>query len=372
MTRPARVVVDLDALRHNLSSVRRFAPGARVMAVVKADAYGHGIERVARVLDTADAFGVACLEEAEQVRSASRQPVVLLEGPYAGDELSRISHLDADIVVHHAFQIELLERARLRRPLKVWLKVDSGMHRLGFDPAEVPGVWQRLQACEAVAKPLRLMTHLANASNADDDMTRRQLASFRESCRGLDAEQSIANSAGIIAWPDSHADWVRPGLMLYGVSPMEGKSAADHDLRPVMALRSQLISIKRLSRGDPVGYGAAWRCPENMAVGVVAAGYADGFPRHARSGTPVLVKGRRAGTVGNASMDMLAVDLRGIPGAAVGDEVEIWGPGLPIEEVAKHAGTVPYELLCGVHKRLHYVESAKETTTTTARPVESA
>ena len=360
MTRPARVVVDLDALRHNLARVRRFAPGARVMAVVKADAYGHGIERTAAALDGADAFGVACLEEAQQVRAAAQQPVVLLEGPFTGAELECISRSGFEIVVHHHFQVEMLERVRLARPLRVWLKVDSGMHRLGFEPGEAAAVHARLQRCKSVAAPLRLMTHLANASNAEDDFTAVQIETFGRACAGLEGERSIANSAGVIAWPDSRCQWVRPGLMLYGVSPLSGTRASDHELRPVMALRSELISVKRLKRGDAVGYGGAWRCPQDMEVGVVAAGYADGYPRHAQSGTPVLVKDRRAGIVGIPSMDMLSVDLRNVSGAAVGDAVELWGPELPIEEVAEYAGTAPYELLCGVHKRLSYVEAPRE------------
>ncbi len=360
MTRPAQVVVDLDAVRHNLSCVRRFAPKARIMAVVKADAYGHGIERIAGALDGADAFGVACLEEALQVRAAASQPVVLLEGPFTDTELQRISRSGFEIVVHHRLQIEMLERARLPRPLPTWLKLDTGMHRLGFEPGEVATVRKRLLACEAVKAPLRLMTHLANASDADDPFTGAQLEAFQRACEGLEEERSIANSAGVIAWPGSHGQWVRPGLMLYGVSPLEGACAADHGLRPVMALRSALISVKRLRKGEPIGYGASWRCPEDMDVGVVAAGYADGYPRHAQSGTPMLVKGYRAGVIGFPSMDMLTVDLRNVPGAAVGDPVELWGPELPIEEVAKYAGTVPYELLCGVHKRLSYVEAARD------------
>lgn len=357
MTRPARVVIDLDALRHNLSRVRELAPGARLMAIVKADAYGHGIERVARTLSSADAFGVACLEEGERLRAVGVQrPVVLLEGPYAGGELPQIARLGLDVVVHHSLQLELLERARLQRPIRVWLKVDSGMHRLGFEPGAVAGAWRRLHDSASVARPLRLMTHLAAAGNTGHAMTREQLRVFHESCRGFDGERSIANSAGIIAWPESHSDWVRPGLMLYGVSPVDGATAEDHGLRPAMTLQSELISIRRLHSGEPVGYGAGWRCPEDMDIGVVAAGYADGFPRHAPSGTPVQIRGRRGCLIGSPSMDMLAVDLRTVPDAAIGDPVELWGSALPIETVARHAGTVAYEILCGVHQRLSVIE----------------
>lgn len=357
MTRPARVVINLDALRHNLSRVRELAPGARVMAIVKADAYGHGIGRVARALGAADAFGVSCLEEAQQLRDAGvRKAIVLLEGPYSGAELPLISGLGLDVVVHHPMQLDLLEAARLSRPIHAWLKVDSGMHRLGFAPEGTARAWQRLHECPSVAGPPRLMTHLALANQPGHPMTGEQLRLFAGTCHALPGERSIANSAAIIAWPESRADWVRPGLMLYGVSPFDAGTGLDQGLRPAMALQSEIISLRRLRRGDPVGYGASWRCPEDMQVGVVAAGYGDGFPRHACSGTPVLVSGRRSCTVGFASMDMLAVDLRAVPDASVGDPVELWGDALPIEEIARSAGTVPYEILCGVHKRLRFIE----------------
>jgi alanine racemase len=356
MTRPARVIVDFTALRHNLSRVRALAPGARVLAILKADAYGHGIARAAQALAAADAFGVACLEEARELAEArARRPVVLLEGPFTASELPQISNSAFEIVVHHGSQLEMLEKTRLARPIRCWLKIDTGMHRLGFEPAAGGEAWKRLCDCRSVDGPPRLMTHLARAAYADDELTREQLRRFASACRGMEGERSIANSAGVLGWPDSHADWVRPGLMLYGVSPMENSVGADHGLLPAMRFGSRLISVKRVAAGESVGYGAAWCCPEDMTIGVVAAGYGDGFPRHAKTGTPVLVRGRRTQLVGVASMDMLTVDLRGIPDAAVGDEVELWGGALPIEEVARHAGTIPYELLCGVQKRLTFV-----------------
>lgn len=356
MTRPARVIVDLAALRHNLSRVRALAPGTRVMAVVKADAYGHGIARAAQALAAADAFGVACLEEAQEVVEARvRRPIVLLEGPFAASELPQVSRSGFEIVVHSEAQLEMLEKTRLAKPIRCWLKIDSGMHRLGFEPAAAAAIWRRLRECRSVDGAPRLMTHLARAAHPGDELTREQLRRFSFACRGLEGERSIANSAGILAWPDSHADWIRPGLMLYGVSPMEKSAGTQHGLRPSMSFVSRLISVKRIAAGEAVGYGAAWRCPEDMAVGVVAAGYGDGFPRHACTGTPVLVRGVRTAIIGVASMDMLTVDLRPLPDAAVGDEVELWGSGLPIEEVARHAGTIPYELLCSVQKRLSFV-----------------
>ena len=327
------------------------------MAVVKADAYGHGLARIARALSDADAFGVACLEEAEEIRRADiDKPVVLLEGPYAADEIARIERFGLEMIVHHEDQLRMLETCGVRTPLKVWLKLDSGMHRLGFPPAQARDAYRRLAECGAVDKDIRLMTHLAVASDRTHPMTQKQLTDFDRVCRNLSGERSIANSAGILAWPDSHRDWVRPGLMLYGVSPLDDTTAADHELQPVMTLRSRLISVKAIRKGESVGYGASWICPEDMLIGIIATGYGDGFPRHARSGTPVMVSGVRCEIIGYPSMDMLTVDLRQYPAARVGDEVQMWGESLSVEEVAKHAGTVPYELLCGVHKRLRFIE----------------
>ena len=326
MTRPARVVINLSALHHNLAQVRALAPHSKVMAIVKADAYGHGITRVASTLGAADAFGVACLEEARELRDAGiTHPVVLLEGPYSSAEMSEISALNLDIVVHDESQVSILENTEIAVPVAVWLKIDSGMHRLGFLPDLAGPVWQRLQDCDSVADNIRLMTHLANASQRNDAMTMAQLECFQSVTGDFSAEKSIANSAGVIAYPTSHVDWIRPGLMLYGVSPMNDSTSREENLLPVMTLESKLIAIKPVRANEPVGYGATWRCPEDMLVGVVAAGYGDGYPRHAPSGTPVIVNGRKVALIGRASMDMLTVDLRTQPDASVGDPVVLWG-----------------------------------------------
>lgn len=357
MTRPARVIIDLAALRHNFSRIQTMAPGRKVMAIVKADAYGHGLVRVARTLEHADAFGVACIEEAQELRAAGvEQPIVLLEGPFNAQELSSVRELELDAVVHDLSQVQMLEETELQRICRVWLKVDSGMHRLGFLPEQLAGVWQRLQACDAVTKPLRLMSHLATANEPGNAMTHHQLKVFAGINDVYGVESSMANSAAVQAWPESHGDWVRPGLLLYGISAIDNTSSADYDLKPVMTLVSELISVKHIQKGEPVGYGASWACPEDMPIGIVATGYGDGFPRHAATGTPALVNGERASVIGNASMDMLTVDLRACPEAKVGDAVELWGENLSIQEIAKHADTLPYEILCGVHKRLRFVE----------------
>ena len=361
MTRPARVIIDLDALRHNLSRVRNYAPGSKIMAIVKADAYGHGITRVARALADADGFGVACLEEARQLREAGvDKQILLLEGPYSVEEMDDIQRYRLDMVIHHWFQVSLLDSAAITTPVHVWLKIDSGMHRLGFAPSEVGKVWRCLRKHQGVADNIRFITHLACANERENAMTRQQAEVFYKVTEPYRAEKSLANSAAVIAWQKYCLDWVRPGLMLYGVSPIDGQTGAMFDLKPVMSLESALISVKHLNRGDPVGYGASWRCPEDMPVGVVATGYGDGYPRHARSGTPILVRGKPCALIGKPSMDMLTVDLRGCPEARTGDPVLLWGGKLPIETTAAHADTIPYELLCGVHKRLEIIEHGQQ------------
>ncbi len=357
MTRPAHITIDPRAARANLERVRALCPRQRVMAIIKADAYGHGLVRMAEALAGADAFGVACLEEATVLREAGiRAPIVLLEGPFSMSELADLARLDLDSVIHHAEQLRMIESLRLDGAIGCWLKVDSGMHRLGFEPEEVKGAWRRLSEARALRGPVRLMTQLAAAQERDQGSMMRQLQCFEAASAGIAGERSIANSAAILGWPEARADWVRPGLMLYGVSPFGDRVGLQEGLRPVMTLASRLIAVRRVRAGEGVGYGASWRCPEEMPIGIVGIGYGDGYPRHAASGTPCLVNGRRATLIGRASMDMLTVDLRADPGARVGAPVLLWGPGLPVEEVARWAGTIPYELLCGVRARTRIAE----------------
>lgn len=357
MTRPSRVVIDKQALKHNFQRTKELAPNSKIMAIIKADAYGHGLVRVAETLSDVDAFGVACLEEAEQLRAASvTTPIILLEGPHKAIDLSRIAELELDIVIHNLHQLTMLEQAKINYQFSVWVKLDTGMHRLGFPLDIFNQVIERLTACSIVTNPFRLMTHLATANEKEHPLIQKQLDRFRQVCHDVKAEKTIANSAAILSYPETHVEWIRPGLMLYGVSPLAGSHASEHGLKPVMTLESELITIQHLNKGEPVGYGATWSCPEDMPVGVVAAGYGDGFPRHAKSGTPVLVNGIRCSLIGRASMDMLTIDLRNQPDARIGDRVVLWGESLPIEEVAQYAETIPYELLCGVHKRLEFFE----------------
>jgi alanine racemase len=351
--RPATAVIDLAALRHNLGVAKARAGSARVVAVVKANGYGHGAARLLPALEAADMLGVACIEEALALREAgARHPILLLEGVFQADELPLCARLGFEIAVHEPGQLRMLEQARLDRPLVAWLKVDTGMGRLGFRPEQAGEVHDRLRACPAVAK-IRLMTHFANADEPADPATQAQIGRFAHATEGLAAARSFCNSAGLLLWPQAHADWVRQGVMLYGVSPVTGRTGVDEGLRPVMTLRSALIAVKDVRRGERVGYAGAWTAGADRRIGIVAMGYGDGYPRHAPSGTPVLVGGRPAALAGRVSMDMLAVDLAGHPEAAVGDDVVLWGEGLPVEAVAARAGTIAYELLCGLAGRVH-------------------
>jgi alanine racemase len=349
--------IDLQALRDNLQQVRALAPRSRVMAIIKANGYGHGLLRAARSLQDADAFGVARIDEGIALRAAGiRHPVVVLEGFVDGEDLARAVHGRLDVVVHEPSQVALLEAAHLARPVRVWIKVDTGMHRLGFPPEQLQHVWLRLHRCRAVAGPLRVLSHLAHSDDPRDGRNQLQVELFHQVVGGVHAERSLANSGAILASPLTHFEWVRPGIMLYGVSPFMGGMGLCDGLRPVMTLVSRLIAINYHRQGAALGYGGAWVCPEDMAVGVAAIGYGDGYPRHAHSGTPVLIRGQRSALIGRVSMDMICIDLRATPQARVGDEVILWGAGLPVEEVAERAATIAYQLLCGVGQRVRWVE----------------
>lgn len=356
MTRPAQALINIQALQHNLRRVKTAAPQSRVMAIIKADAYGHGIVRAARALSTADGFGVASIDEALVLREAGiTQPITLLEGVFEAAELAQVKQHGLSVVVHHASQIDMLE-ATTGAPIAAWLKIDSGMHRLGFAPTAVQAAWQRLTACAAIKQPIGLLTHFACADERDNNTTQQQQACFEQHTAGLPGERSSANSAAILAWPRTHGDLVRPGIMLYGASPFASERAEAHGLQPVMTLRSSLIAVHQLQRGDAIGYGASYNCPHDMPVGVVAIGYGDGYPRHAQTGTPVLVNGTRVPLIGRVSMDMISVDLSAVRNARVGDPVVLWGAGLPVEEIAEHAATLTYELLCGVARRVRSID----------------
>jgi alanine racemase len=354
MTRPARAHINLQALQHNFSRVQQAAPNSKIMAIIKANAYGHGLVRMAQSLPDADAFGVACLEEAISLREAGfDRRIVLLEGLFTAEDIGLINGYQLDVVIHHESQLALLEQGGLLRPLDVWVKLDTGMHRLGFAPENVEAVTARLRKIPRIGA-IRYMSHFSCADDLDSNSTSSQRQTFLDAVAATPAEQTLANSAAILGWPETHLDWVRPGIMLYGGAPLAGHSAASLDLQPVMTLGTRLIAVNERRAGDAIGYGEDWVCPTDRLIGVAAIGYGDGYPRHAPSGTPVLVNGKRANLAGRVSMDMICIDLADHPQARVGDEVILWGEGLPVDEVATVAGTLSYELLCGVGSRVQF------------------
>ncbi len=355
MTQGAVALINTNALQHNLSCVRAAAPNSRVIAVIKADAYGHGMTQVAHALSATDVFGVTRLDEALALREAGiAHRLLLMTGVTTSDELRVAAQKRVQLVVHNFDQIDMLEHVRITTPVQVWLKLDIGMHRLGFSPDQFTQAWQRLNACPVVAGLPHIMGHFSNADNRADPSTAEQLTQFERLSEPWQAERSVANSAAILSQPESHYQWVRPGIMLYGVSPFVDGLAEAAGLQPVMSLSTELIAIQHLRQGQRVGYGGTWRCPSDMRIGIAAIGYGDGYPRHAESGTPVLVGGQRSQIIGRVAMDMITIDLRDMPDATIGDTVTLWGEGLPVEEVAQHAKTIAYELLCGVTRRVNF------------------
>lgn len=354
MTRPLQARIHLSALGHNLEVARQHAPQSGTMAVIKANGYGHGVLRVARALATANGFAVLGLGEALALRQAGfDQRLLLLEGFFEARELPEIAQHRMSTVVHCDEQLEMLCDADLPAKVDVFLKFNTGMNRLGFKPAAFPAALQRLQACSSIGS-ITLMTHFATADEAAG--IGDQLACFRQATAGMDLPRTLANSAAILRYPEAHADWVRPGIMLYGASPFADQSAAALGLKPAMTLESRIIAVQTLEPGESVGYGALFRAERRTRIGVVACGYADGYPRHAPTGTPVAVDGRRTRTIGRVSMDMLSVDLTDLPDAGAGSPVTLWGEGVPVDEVARAAGTIGYELLCALAERVPVVE----------------
>lgn len=352
MARPLVAHVDVAALAANLARVRAFAPGSEVLAVVKANAYGHGLTRILPGLASADALALIELDAARQLRTeGERRPILLLEGFFDPAELDDLAAHSLATVVHSVEQVRMLEHARLSRPIDVYLKVNVGMNRLGVAPGHVRALAERLAQAGSVAS-LRLMMHFARAD--EQDGLGEPLARFVSACAGLPYRRSLANSAGVVRYAEIGGDSVRPGVMLYGATPFAGRSAAALGLAPVMTLRSALIGVQSLNAGDSVGYGGTFTACAPMRIGVVACGYADGYPRHAPNGTPVLVNGRRVPMAGRVSMDMVTVDLSSVPDAGVGSDVVLWGEGLPVDDVANAAGTVGYELLCAVAPRVAF------------------
>ncbi|HJU08094.1 MAG TPA: alanine racemase [Rhodanobacteraceae bacterium] len=360
MARSAVATIHLDALRANLARIRALAPGAKVMAVVKADAYGHGLERCARAFADADAFGVASIADGLRLRAAGhRNRIVVLSGPDAPSDLAEMRRLNLEAVIHHESQLAMLEAERGAPRLRVWLKLDTGMHRLGFAAERAAELCERLRVLPSIDPDIVLMTHFASSDEFDNDFTARQIASFEEATQGLSGERALSNSAGVLGWPAARGDWVRVGGLLYGLSVAENKTGADFGFQPAMTLSTRLIAINQVNRGERIGYGSTYECPEDMPVGVAAIGYGDGYPRSVTSGTPVLVGDARTSIVGRVSMDLTTLDLRNAPHARVGDIVTLWGTQLPVETIAQRAGTISYELTCGVTRRVLFVEDGQ-------------
>ena len=348
--RPAQALIDLAALRHNYQLARQCS-GGKALAVVKADAYGHGAVLCAQALQAeADGFAVACIEEALELRAAGiTQPILLLEGFFEASELALIDQHQLWCVVHSLWQLDAIEQARLSRPLQVWLKLDSGMHRVGLFPEQYQAAYQRLQASGKVDK-IVLMSHFARADELDCPRTEEQLAVFNAAREGLQAEVSLRNSPAILGWPQVPSDWVRPGIMLYGATPFEQTQALAAQLKPVMTLQSKIIGVRELPVGEPVGYAARFVAERPTRVGVVAMGYADGYPRHAPTGTPVAVDGQLTRIIGRVSMDMLTVDLTDLPQTGLGSRVELWGAQVLASDVAAQAQTIPYQIFCNLRR----------------------
>jgi alanine racemase len=355
MPRPIRATISAAALAHNLTLARRHAEGASVWAVIKANAYGHGLERAARALEAADGYAVIDFQEAARLRVAGfAKPILMLEGFFKPADLPLLPKYALTPVIHNPAQVEMLKHAALASEIDVYLKVNSGMNRLGFGLETLRPAYNTVRMHPQV-RGLTLMTHFADADGPGG--IRAQLDWFNELIKPFEAGQlSLANSAALLRFPEARGHWVRPGIMLYGCSPFAERSAESLGLKPAMTLTSEIIATQHLQPGERIGYGLTYEAVGEMTIGVVACGYGDGYPRHAPSGTPVLVNGKRTRIVGRVSMDTITVDISDIPGADIGTPVTLWGEGLSADEVAAAAGTLSYELLCKLTPRVPVAE----------------
>jgi alanine racemase len=355
MARPIQASFDLAALKNNFAVARRHSGSAATLAVVKANAYGHGLLRVARTLADADGFGLLELDDAVRLRDAGhRQRILLLEGFFRPDELPEIVHHGFTVMVHNREQLQMLKALSADRKLDIFLKFNTGMNRLGFSAADALSVLDEAAVLPCVGE-IVLATHFSDAEGVEGISA--QMREFDTRIARSGYQRSLANSAALLRFPEARGDWARPGLMLYGASPLLDISALDLGLQPVMTLKSEIIALQELKPGDTVGYGRIFSANRKMRIGVIACGYADGYPRHAANGVPILIGGVRVPIVGRVSMDMLCVDLSNVPNAGIGMPAILWGQGLPIEEVAAASGTVSYELMCAVARRVPVSES---------------
>ena len=354
MSRPTEILIDRAALLSNCALAKSLSPENNLMAVVKADAYGHGVNAIAQTLEHhVDMFAVSCVEEAMELRKAGiGKPVLLLEGCFSADELVLICEQNMQLVVHNEQQVKMLESYPLSSPVTLWLKIDTGMHRLGIAEQDAEACFKRLKKIPQV-KNIVLTTHLASADCLDGSYTEMQLQRFFRTIDGWGAkcQKSIANSAALLHWSESRSDWNRPGIMLYGINPFEQNVGQTSSLIPVMSFKSQVIAVRKIDKGESVGYGNTWTAQRPSVIATVAVGYGDGYPRTAKSGTPVLVKGQRAELAGRVSMDMISLDVTDITDVQIGDEVELWGQHLHASEVAKWSQTIGYELVTRMPKR---------------------
>ncbi len=358
MTRPLVANIDIAAMRHNFSVVRSTVPKAKIWAVVKANAYGHGLDRSVRAFSNADGFALIEMESAIHLREMGwKKPILLLEGFFYPYELPILAHYNIAFAVHCDEQIDMLEKAHLKESVDVHLKMNTGMNRLGFLPSQYNKALERLKKIPNV-RTISFMTHFANSESKNHPKlsVSEQLRRFDLATHGLKGERNLSNSGAILLHPDIQTDWVRPGIMLYGGTP-GGKTAKQYGLKPAMTLKSEIIQIQHIKKGDVIGYGSVFMAKEPMTIGVVACGYADGYPRMAPEGTPIIVNGVKTRLIGRVSMDMITVDLTPVSGAHVGSEVILWGDGLPIDDVAEITGTVGYELMCALSLRPRIVEN---------------
>ncbi len=356
MSRAAIAILSTENLLHNLKRIQKEAHDTATMAMIKANAYGHGLRSVAsRLQSHVNTLGVASIDEALALRKIGiKVPITLIEGIFEPDELLIASSQQFHVVFHDETQVQWLETSSLPLPLHAWLKIDSGMGRLGFNPEQGKEIYRRLSQSPQIAQPLGIMSHLACADENQHPLNQHQIKVFKNFAQGLPGKKSFNNSAGIFNFGSENYDLVRPGIALYGISPISGKTASELLLRPVMTLQTRLIAVRTLPKGASVGYGSQFICPENMPIGVVAIGYGDGYPRTARNSTPVLINQTRCHIIGRVSMDMMTIDLRSCPHAKVGDSVILWGNGLPIEEIASHTSHSPYDLVTGVQQRVKF------------------
>ncbi len=356
MGRLAIATLSTENLLHNVDVIREFSGGRSMIGMIKANAYGHGLRSVAMRLDgKIDSLGVASIDEALALRKVNvKMPITLMSGAFEADDLLVASCQNFHLIFHEENQINWLNNLRLPNKLKIWLKIDTGMGRLGFSLEQAKAAYHDLSNNPYIIQPIGIISHLACADNPSHPLNRQQIDNFKQFVQDLPGPKSLVNSGGVFNFPDSLYDVIRPGLALYGISPVKNKTAAELDLKPVMTLQTRLVAVSDVKKDSNVGYGGRFVCPEDMKIGVIAMGYGDGYPRSARDGTPVLVNNKRCQLVGCVSMDMATIDLRNCPDAKVGDPVILWGDGLPLEEVATHTNNIPYDMICGVQQRVKF------------------